>query len=197
MTRTDLSPEDRDALERLIERLGGGPIRGAEIGVARGETSAWLLKTFPNLHLIMVDAWAEYPEDHPYRLSGDGCAKLTAGEQDRNKAIALALTEFAADRRTVLHGDSVDMAGRIEPLSLDFGLIDGDHRYEGVKRDLAAYAPLLRYGGLLCLHDLGHPRDKRGIWGVRRAAEEFAARSPSLSLHTEPGTNLGWFEPFG
>lgn len=31
-------------------------------------------------------------------------------------------------------------------------------------------------GGVLCGHDIDHPRDKRGIWGVRRAVQEFADR---------------------
>lgn len=202
MIRTDLSPEDRDVLERLIGRLGAGPIRGAEVGVARGETSAWLLKTFPNLHLTMVDAWAEYPEGHPYRESGDGCAKLSADAQERNYLTAMALTAFAADRRTVLKGDSVEAAGRIERLSLDFALIDGDHTYAGVIRDLAAWCPRLRANGLFCGHDIDHPRDKRGIWGVRLAVEAFATRERFLTgtpwnLKVGPGTNIWWFEPFG
>jgi hypothetical protein len=37
---------------------------------------------------------------------------------------------------------------------LDYLFIDGDHRYEGVKRDLEMYGPLVRKGGLIALHDI-------------------------------------------
>jgi predicted O-methyltransferase YrrM len=38
--------------------------------------------------------------------------------------------------------------------SLDFLFIDGDHTYEGVKRDFEMYAPLVRPGGVIALHDI-------------------------------------------
>ena len=37
---------------------------------------------------------------------------------------------------------------------MDFLFIDGDHSYEGVKRDFADYAPLVRPGGLIAFHDI-------------------------------------------
>jgi len=37
---------------------------------------------------------------------------------------------------------------------LDFLMIDGDHTYEGVKRDFESYAPLVRPGGVVALHDI-------------------------------------------
>lgn len=203
MHRTDLSAEDRAVLHRLISRLGDGAIKGAEIGVACGETSAWLLATFPNLHLTMVDAWAEYGVNHPYRQSGDGCAKLTTGQQSKNRLAAMAATEGDAERRVILWGDSVAMAQQVPALTLDFAFIDGDHTLSGVRRDLMAWYGRVRNGGLFVGHDVDHPRDRRGVWGVRRAVEEFGAtmvepveggyREPRL--HTE--ARVWWFEPFG
>jgi predicted O-methyltransferase YrrM len=37
---------------------------------------------------------------------------------------------------------------------LDLLFIDGDHRYEGVRRDFEMYSPLVRSGGLLAFHDI-------------------------------------------
>jgi predicted O-methyltransferase YrrM len=37
---------------------------------------------------------------------------------------------------------------------LDFLFIDGDHTYEGVKKDYLMYSPLVRKGGLIGLHDI-------------------------------------------
>lgn len=41
---------------------------------------------------------------------------------------------------------------------LDFLFIDGDHTYEGVKKDFELYAPLVRKGGVIAFHDIAvHP----------------------------------------
>lgn len=37
---------------------------------------------------------------------------------------------------------------------LDFLFIDGDHSYEGVKRDFQLYSPLVRENGIIALHDI-------------------------------------------
>ncbi|GIW67117.1 MAG: hypothetical protein KatS3mg095_1015 [Candidatus Parcubacteria bacterium] len=41
---------------------------------------------------------------------------------------------------------------------LDFLFIDGDHSYEGVKKDFEMYSPLVRKGGIIAFHDIvAHP----------------------------------------
>ena len=43
---------------------------------------------------------------------------------------------------------------------IDFLFIDGDHTYEGVKRDFEMYAPLMEKGGIIALHDVAaHPKE--------------------------------------
>lgn len=37
---------------------------------------------------------------------------------------------------------------------LDFLFIDGDHTYEGVKKDFEMYGPLVRKGGIIAFHDI-------------------------------------------
>jgi predicted O-methyltransferase YrrM len=43
---------------------------------------------------------------------------------------------------------------------VDFLFIDGDHTYEGVKKDFEMYSSLVRKGGIIAFHDIvpGHPR---------------------------------------
>jgi predicted O-methyltransferase YrrM len=44
---------------------------------------------------------------------------------------------------------------------LDLLMIDGDHTYEGVKRDFEMYSPLVRQGCPIAFHDiLSHPEDQ-------------------------------------
>ncbi|MFH0936550.1 MAG: class I SAM-dependent methyltransferase [Candidatus Woesearchaeota archaeon] len=41
---------------------------------------------------------------------------------------------------------------------LDFLFIDGDHTYDGVKKDFGMYSPLVKKGGIIALHDIAkHP----------------------------------------
>ena len=37
--------------------------------------------------------------------------------------------------------------------AIDFLFIDGDHKYEGVKKDFEMYSPLVRPGGVIAFHD--------------------------------------------
>jgi predicted O-methyltransferase YrrM len=45
---------------------------------------------------------------------------------------------------------------------MDFLFIDGDHTYEGVKRDFKMYFPLVREGGIIAFHDIClHPPETK------------------------------------
>lgn len=53
------------------------------------------------------------------------------------------------------------LAGR----KIDFLFIDGDHTYEGVKRDFEMYSPLVRERGMIAFHDIvpGPPENVGGV----------------------------------
>ncbi len=64
--------------------------------------------------------------------------------------------------------------------ALDYLFIDGDHRYEGVKKDFEMYGPMVRKGGLIAFHDIvegssefvgGVPRFWREVRSQYRHAE--------------------------
>jgi predicted O-methyltransferase YrrM len=65
-----------------------------------------------------------------------------------------------AQRIELVRGDShsAESGRRIRRLldgkALDLLFVDGDHTYEGVKQDVADYAPLVRPGGIIVLHDI-------------------------------------------
>src|SRR5579863_3385188 len=67
-------------------------------------------------------------------------------------------------RLHIVEGDSHSdrtlsvISEKLGPQKLDFLFIDGDHRYEGVKRDFEMYSPLVRKGGVVAFHDIvTHP----------------------------------------
>jgi hypothetical protein len=150
-------------------------LMGVEVGVSRGETSGLLLREFPRLTLYMVDPWGTYDTRHPYRKSGDSCAALTEQQQQDNYEAAERATLHAASRRLLVrlpsHEAAHDFASR-GTTGFDFAFVDGDHTLSAVQLDIRSWWPLVRSGGLLVGHDIDHPRDRRGLWGVRLAVEE-------------------------
>jgi predicted O-methyltransferase YrrM len=63
---------------------------------------------------------------------------------------------------------------------LDFVFIDGDHSYEGVKKDFEMYSPLVRKGGFVAFHDIcKHPPET----GVQ--VHQFYTEIKSAYKHTE------------
>ncbi|QDT54273.1 hypothetical protein Pan44_23010 [Caulifigura coniformis] len=154
------------SLIRWLRRLPG-PLVGAEVGVFQGYTSEALLRSFPDLRLWMVDRWKPYE------------GRSTIGDQPA-EALERALksttfwTQFAKDRRRILREASPAAADRFDDHSLDFAFIDANHLYEAVCADITAWWSKIRPGGLLTGHDYGTGRDAEGIWGVKRAVDEFA-----------------------
>lgn len=168
----------------ILSRLGENPV-GAEIGVLAGNLSAYLLVR-KDLSLLMVDSWGDYEKS--YSDSGDPAADQTIDGQSANKEVAIVRTEFAEDRRTIIHLESELAARGVEDGSLDFVFIDANHSYEGCKRDIEIWTPKLKPGGLLCGHDYAHPEFPK--WDVERAVIEFIK---SRALEVELDADFTWF----
>jgi predicted O-methyltransferase YrrM len=71
-----------------------------------------------------------------------------------------------------------------EGCAADVILIDGDHTYEGVYRDIECYLPLLKTGGIVIFHDFLPPLSRENTAaifyhhgnkepGIRRACQEL------------------------
>lgn len=96
---------------------------------------------------------------------------------------------------TVWRGDSHDpaslawLADRLAGRPVDVLHIDGDHSYEGVRGDWQAYAPLVRAGGLVLVHDVLNHRDRRV--DVPRFWAELTLAMPGRVL-AAPSNPLGF-----
>ena len=116
-----------------------------EIGTLRGGTLfVWCQLATPSARVISID------------LPGGG---FGGGYDER------ALPFFDAFRKpgqrlTCLRGSSHDERIRddfrraLGDRPLDFLFIDGDHSYEGVKRDFGYYSRFVRSGGFVAFHDI-------------------------------------------
>jgi len=124
---------------RLFNELGFKV--GAEVGVYQGDYSKWLLRGIPGLKLYGVDAWASYKGYKDF------------GKNDIDEAYDKAVANTKGYDCTLIRGWSHESASQIDDGSLDFVFIDGNHSYEHTVRDLGAWTPKVKKGGIVYGHD--------------------------------------------
>jgi cephalosporin hydroxylase len=127
----------RNEIFALIERVRRlQPRTVVEVGTHKGGNSFLFCHAVPSVQRVVgVDLWVQ------------NSAKLI---------------HFARPGQVyrALHGDSQTAAMRdkakrqLAGQPLDFLFIDGDHSYAGVRADFELYAPLVRPGGMIALHDI-------------------------------------------
>lgn len=145
----------RDVLVELVRKNGW--TRGAELGLASGQTLEALLASKPDLHMIGVDRAINPPR--------------------WIKVVAVA-HRYAG--RCTLHPMHTDMAAQyVDDASLDFVFIDADHRYPAVADDIKRWRTKLKPGGTLLGHDYCEP------WpGVVQAVDEAFKGAHILHPHS-------------
>lgn len=146
---------------------GGG---AREVGVAYGDTSETLLSALPTLRLLMVDP-----------------LEAAAGVYmvpEKRSPLRDRLRPFGG-RGALLLQRSPEAAAWLADGSVDLVFVDGDHNYEPVRQDLAAWRPKLRAGGILAGHDysLVYP-------GVVQAVNEFVHRA---GAHLNLASDTVWW----
>jgi predicted O-methyltransferase YrrM len=146
-------------LER-VRRLGARVV--VEIGTDEGGTLfLWSRAAAPDALLVAVDTRPLGPlgRHSPYALVRRGFAKAS-------QRVELLLPRDSHDPATV-----AELRRRIVDRPIDFLFIDGDHSYQGVKKDFELYAPLVRPGGIIAFHDINSTIAP----GVQRFWQEIAA----------------------
>lgn len=134
----------------------------AEVGTWKGR-SAEALVSGMNIEgrLYCVDSFIGDPQESIKKRWFDvPIAEVRAAWMERMSAWE--------ERAWLLEKDSVDAAEYLKQQhgleSLDLVFIDACHQQQWVERDLAAWAPLVKEGGLLC----GHDYDEVGVFRAVR-----------------------------
>jgi len=147
--------QNKSELERLMERVASiKPRVVVEIGTARGGT-LFLLSCVadPHAHLISIDL--------PAGLHGGGYPVWKG----------LLFRRFVGDGQTLhlirgnSHEDAIFNAvhKKLGGANVDLLFIDGDHSYDGAKKDFVCYRTLVRSGGLIVFHDILENRSDKDI----------------------------------
>jgi len=140
------------------------PRLGVELGVKEGRFTAYMLRTFPDIHMVAVDLWQVRPGvDQPFGFETYSNWDFGDIRTRFNRAI-----EGWENRCTVHNMDTQEAAALYDDAIFDFVFIDAEHTYEGVRDDIAAWRSKVKPGGLLC----GHDYDENFV-GVRKAVDEL------------------------
>jgi predicted O-methyltransferase YrrM len=139
-----LAMQKRQEALGLIERVRRlAPSVILEIGTAGGGSLVLLCSAAPsNATLISVDL--------PRCLGGYHWTKVPLYRSFARRQQKLHLV------RGDSHADATfgEVCLHLRNRPVDFLLIDGDHRYEGARRDFQLYSPLVRPGGVIAFHDI-------------------------------------------
>ncbi|MEM1212991.1 MAG: glycosyltransferase [Planctomycetota bacterium] len=181
------------AFPELINKLGLKT--GVEVGVAFGGHSAAILKLTAISRLTGVDAYTHRPGyDDPMNLPQPAFDELHQFATGRLKTFGNRFNLLRQDAvqaaRQFVDAPLDDAAGHAPPTGedapLDFVYLDADHSEAGLRRELAAWFPKIRTGGILAGHDYGH----RDFPGVQRAVDPFVGR---LGLTAQRGPLGLWW----
>lgn len=167
-------------ITRLLEILAADPPRVVlEIGTLNGGTLfLWCRVAAPDAVLVTVDVLGSALRRwSPHNVVFQSFARI------RQEIVVLSRT----DSHALATVESIRELLRRRPI--DFLFIDGDHSYDGVKRDFELYSPLVRPGGIVAFHDVS-PRPDPGTVGVLEFWNEFK-QSHAVEEVIAPGPHLG------
>jgi predicted O-methyltransferase YrrM len=167
-----------------------------EVGAFLGRSSAYMMEAIQEsgkkLNFYCVDLFKITPDDAD--TGGDGCmpwgenARLWKDRMGGDKLFETARwyldhSPACANLKEMVQGDSAASAAKFEDGSVQYVFIDASHRYENVKRDLAAWWPKVKVGSYMTGHDWLSGEE------VRQAVIEFA----QAGGHQIATNNNVWF----
>lgn len=137
----------------MLNRLGFKV--GAEIGVYQGNYSKDLLRRISGLKLYGIDCWENYEGYKDFNMYQ---------QQHIHEAYEIAKENVKGYDCELIKMYSTDAAKLFKDESLDFVFIDGNHDYEHVVEDIAAWSKKVRRGGVIYGHDYVDMSNRKGRW---------------------------------
>ena len=140
-------------------------IIGIEIGSYRGESTELFIKSGAFSRLYCIDPWIPgYDPNDPAATTEIKQAEKEFDERFKDNLTVVKIRQ-----------SSDASVGLFDDCSIDFVYIDGDHRFEYVRRDLLNYFPKVKHGGFIAGHDY-HPAHPGVILAVNEVFKTVPAR---------------------
>ena len=167
-----LTPAEAMSLYTNGLKVAGEGVVFAEIGSWQGKSSFVLAKSlskFQGTKLFCMDPFSAESDDESVLIK-----EFREDPKNANMSLRDAfnrnMKQYGVDHVVhVLQGFSYDFAGDFKE-ELSFLMIDGDHSYEGVMKDITLWSGFIKVGGFMAFHD--------SDWkGVDQAIEEAVVAS--------------------
>lgn len=140
-----------------------------EIGSWKGRSTSYMAveiyNSRKNIKFDCVDTWCgsvEHLDPNSYHFQQE-----LINDKDWLYYQFLQNTRPVCDTITPIRMTSLDAVSLYENRSLDFIFIDASHEYEDVKKDIIAWYPKLKLGGIIAGHDY------TSYDGVKQAVDEI------------------------
>ncbi len=177
-TYIDIKPaqvyEEILGLAQLVDKLK--PKTVLEIGTAHGGT---------------LFIWCRLAREDATVISIDLPGGLFGGGYPRWRGVLYKYFKKPRQRLYLLRADShnpktlEEVKKILDGGKLDFLFIDGDHTYEGIRKDFEMYSPLVRKNGIIAFHDIAPhdpEHDPQGIVGVPRFWSEIKHKYKHIEI---------------
>ena len=191
--------QTRDQFPELLNNLGLNKF-AAEVGVQMGEYSKVLLGNWKGEKLYLVDAWRQF-----------GAKQFGAGREDfdnpnpdgqlRHFSETFKNTYFYYERAVIIKELSVDAAKIFQDEFFDFVYIDAAHDVDNVLKDLKAWYPKVKKGGVFAGHDYydgfvhlkNEKIDEYVEHRVKTVVDTFFGELNKIVLSTETDLFPSWY----
>ena len=173
--------DDIGILFNKLQLLG----KGAEVGVQAGEYSRTIRSTWEGEELYLIDWWRYSPN---YK-------DIANAPDEKQKELYLSVVKKFMDDHTVhiLRKESIEASKQFSDEYFDWIYLDADHSYEGCLKDLKAWYPKLKKGGIFSGHDYFDGSYTGGIFGVKSAVDSFISDKEVNIYTTEENTVRSWY----
>ena len=145
---------------------------GVGIGVENGAFARCVLDLWRGERLYLVDIWQEL-EDY------QDVTNAPTAEQSARLMRTVRNVSLFWEKVRVIQERSERAARLFDDNSLDWIYLDANHEYSHVLRDLTAWVPKVKAGGVVAGHDFLDDvltiRGVQTVFGVKRAVNEFFA----------------------
>lgn len=146
---THMTEDEKLLLHKTLKSISTkGRLVCAEIGSYLGASSCFIANALiSNSILYCIDTWG----NHAMKYEDSD----TDGDERNTYQEFIFNTKPYSEKIVLLRGWSFDVIHELKMLerNIDFLFIDGDHNYEGVKKDWNLYSSLFKKGTIIAFHD--------------------------------------------
>lgn len=161
----EISNAGRGDLIKWLARVGAKS--GAEIGVATGDYSKYMMETIPGLTLYGVDPYEVYKGYKDYALN----STLNHLKEEAHSKLDKYPTYHFVEKY------SMDAVKDFEDESLDFVYIDANHEDPYVTEDITEWTKKVKKGGVVSGHDYARVRSIDWRYAVVDAVNRYVKKN--------------------